>query len=60
MIGCHSGLIILGQNHINLLGTCAKVPFRILVNLSDQFFGEGSIDLNIIGTDSHVTPPVSF
>ena len=60
MIDCHSGLIILGQDHIDLLGTCTKVLFRILINLSDKFFGKGSIDLNIIGTDSHVAPPVSF
>ena len=60
MIVCCFGLIILGQDHIDLLGTCTKVLFRILVNLSDQFFGQGSIDLNIIGTDSHRAPPVRF
>ena len=60
MFGCRLGLIILGQDHVNLLGTCSIVRFRILINLSNQFFGQSSIDLNIVGTDSHVAPPIQF
>ena len=33
---------------------------RILINFSDQFFGQGSIDLDVIRIKSHVAPPVSF
>lgn len=55
---CCSGLVIFGQDHIDLLGACAVVFFCVLVNLSDQISGKCCIDLNIIGTDSHVAPPI--
>ena len=53
-------IVTLPQTDVDLLGTCTKVLFRILINLSDQFFGKSSIDLNIIGTDSHRAPSVRF
>ena len=33
-IVCFFGLVILGQNHVDLLGACAKVLFRIFINLN--------------------------
>ena len=56
-IYCCFVLVIFGQNHIDLLGACAEVLFCVLINLSDQISGKSCIDLNIVGTDSHVAPP---
>ena len=57
-IVCCSGLVIFGQDHVDLLRACAEVLFCVLINLSDQISGKSCIDLNIVGTDSHVAPPL--
>ena len=38
MRGC-SGFIILGEDHVDLLGSCAVIFFCVFVNLCNKIFG---------------------
>ena len=44
---------------LNALFTRIAMDFGMLIEVKTELI-QGSIDLNIIGTDSHRAPPVSF
>ena len=50
----YSDFIILGEDYVDLLGSCTKILFRIFVNLCNKICVSTGINRDVIESDDHM------